>query len=218
MSLVSIPENSKIEWWTNYDYCEDINGDRGFTVSLVGFCSGTSDLLRVVRDVATAKPSHPIAQFVKPLEAVDGTPSHMGLGSLCSTIHSNNDDTWKNAVWNGIRREYWDPAAEWAAKHGLTSALSKGFLFDVALNHGSEVIDELAKKTGKNPKTVGEKAFMMEFMKARAAVITSGDDTTNNGQTDRVDLWKSILQKENMQLKRPLKDLKCYGDTFEITG
>ncbi|TMW69424.1 hypothetical protein Poli38472_001580 [Pythium oligandrum] len=141
MSLVSIAENSKVEWWTNYDYCEDIGDGRGYTMSLVGFCSGTSDLLGVVRDVAKAKASHRIAQFVKPLQAVDGTPSHKGLGSLCSTIHSNNDATWKAAVWGGIRREYWDPATNWAAKHGLTSALSKGFLFDVALNHGAEVVD-----------------------------------------------------------------------------
>jgi chitosanase len=221
MSMVSIAENSNTAWWTNYNYCEDIKDGRGFTVSLVGFCSGTGDLLEVVRDVQRMSPNHPLAQFIPALVKANGSPTHKGLENLCSTIKSSGDSVWKKAVWQGIQREYLSTALDWAAKKKLTSVFSKGFLFDVALNHGASGLDQIAKyvKSGVQPPSNGggEVAYMQAYIQARIYVVQVIDPSTNNGQADRMLMWKSVLDKNNLGLKRPMT-LKCYGDTFTISG
>ncbi|DBA03938.1 TPA: hypothetical protein N0F65_010591, partial [Lagenidium giganteum] len=215
MSLVSIAENSRIEWWENYNYCEDINDGRGFTVSLVGFCSGTGDLLEVMKDVQTQNPDHPLAEFIPALTEVNGSPSHDGIEDLCSSIEENGDEVWRRAVWNGIVREYLTQAIAWANVKKLTTVFSKGFLFDVALNHGVDGLDQIAKyvKNGVKPPSNGgdETTYMQAYIQARIYVVKNVDPSTNNGQPDRMLMWKSILDKKNTKLTRPLKDLVCYA-------
>lgn len=40
LQLIGLPENSTTHWWKNYDYCENIDDDRGFTVTIFGATSG----------------------------------------------------------------------------------------------------------------------------------------------------------------------------------
>ena len=56
MKLVSSAENSSLNWRAQYRYIEDIHDGRGYTAGIIGFCSGTGDMLEVVRAFTRAKP------------------------------------------------------------------------------------------------------------------------------------------------------------------
>jgi chitosanase len=221
MSMVSIPENANTEWWTNYNYCEDIQDGRGFTVSLVGFSSGTGDLLEVVRDVKSMSPNHPLTQFIPALEAAKGSATHKGLASLCSAIKANGDVVWKKAVWLGIQRDSLGPALDWAAKKNLTSVFSKGFFYDVVRHHGVASMDKFAAyvKPGVQPPSNGgdEVAYMQAYIQARIEVERKDlDPSANQDLIGRTLMWKSVLDKNNLGLQRPMT-LTCYGETFTIS-
>jgi chitosanase len=48
MELVSSAENSTLDWGREYGYIEDIGDGNGYTAGLIGFCSGTGDMLEIV--------------------------------------------------------------------------------------------------------------------------------------------------------------------------
>ena len=56
MELVSSAENSSLDWRAQYRYIQDIDDGRGYTGGIIGFCSGTGDMLQVVRRYTRAKP------------------------------------------------------------------------------------------------------------------------------------------------------------------
>src|SRR5215475_7280848 len=56
MELVSSAENSSLDWKAQYKYIEDIHDGRGYTAGIIGFCSGTGDMLDLVRAYAGARP------------------------------------------------------------------------------------------------------------------------------------------------------------------
>jgi hypothetical protein len=221
LSLVSIAENDNTEWWKNYNYCEDIKDGRGMTVSLVGFCSGTSDLLWVFRRLQQINSQHPLLQYLPALVKVDGSSSTSGLQGLASSLtllSGSNTEDWKKAVWDGILYFYWNPAMEFASSKGIQSALGKGFFYDTALNHGAEELPIISKKLKSQPPSAGgdENTWLAEYIAQRQYIITTVDRSTNNGQPDRCILWNSILTNKNTSLSRPINNLVCYGDKFTI--
>jgi Glycosyl hydrolase family 46 len=56
MQMVSSAENSSLDWRAQVGYIEDIDDGRGYTGGLVGFCSGTSDMLAVVNTYTPVDP------------------------------------------------------------------------------------------------------------------------------------------------------------------
>jgi len=218
MSLVSIPENSTTKWWDNYNYCEDIGDGRGMTVSLVGFCSGTSDLLWVFKDLQKLKPDHPLLKYLPVLAKVNGTDNTRGLESLAADLKKYGDSYWRQAVWDGILYFYWNTAINYAAKMGLKTAISKGFLYDLALNHGAEQMSVMGRRVKAPAPIAGgdEKTWLSELISVRQTIITKEDLSTNSGQPDRCIMWNSILKSGNVDLKRPIRNLVCYGEAFTI--
>jgi hypothetical protein len=67
LSLVAIPENSSADWAKQLNYIEDINDGRGFTISIVGLCTGTGGFLQVVQRVAQLDKTHSLVQFLAAL-------------------------------------------------------------------------------------------------------------------------------------------------------
>ncbi|MEO5921220.1 MAG: chitosanase [Pseudolysinimonas sp.] len=57
MSLVSTAENSSTDWRAQYSYIEDIGDGRGYTAGIIGFCSGTGDMLELVRPTRPPSPA-----------------------------------------------------------------------------------------------------------------------------------------------------------------
>src|SRR3954469_14307550 len=81
MELVSSAENSSLNWKAQYTYIEDIGDGRGYTGGIIGFCSGTGDMLGVVQDYTRREPGNPLASYIPALQKVNGTASHTGLGT-----------------------------------------------------------------------------------------------------------------------------------------
>lgn len=59
MQLVSSAENSSLDWKKQYAYIEDIGDGRGYTAGIIGFCSGTGDMLELVRAYTQSVPDNP---------------------------------------------------------------------------------------------------------------------------------------------------------------
>ena len=79
MELVSSAENSSLDWKAHYAYIEDIGDGQGYTAGIIGFCSGTGDMLDLVQAYTAAEPNNPIASYLPALEAVNNSDSHEGL-------------------------------------------------------------------------------------------------------------------------------------------
>ncbi|WP_204018995.1 chitosanase, partial [Sphaerimonospora thailandensis] len=91
MRIVSSAENSSLDWRAQYGYIEDIDDDRGYTAGIVGFCSGTGDMLDLVELYTKRKPRNVLAEYLPALRRVNGSDSHSGLGSKFVKA-------WKRAV------------------------------------------------------------------------------------------------------------------------
>ena len=217
MSLVSVAENGTVKWWKNYSYCEDIKDKRGMTCSLVGFCSGTSDLLWVFEKLNKLFPAHPLLKYLPVLKKVNNTSNTKGLEGLAADLKIHNDAHWKEAVWNGIFNFYFRPAMAFADEIGAQFAISKGHLYDTALNHGANMMNKFAKKVKvPTPKDGGdEKVWLAEFIAVRQHIIQNVDRSTNFGQPDRCIMWNSLLESGNVNLERPIT-VKCYKSKFTV--
>src|SRR5262249_49357827 len=79
MQLVSSAENSSLNWKAQYKYIEDIKDGRGYTAGIIGFCSGTGDMLDLVELYAKRKPGNVLAKYLPALRKVNGSASHKGL-------------------------------------------------------------------------------------------------------------------------------------------
>src|SRR4051812_37084398 len=79
MEIVSAAENSSLDWRAQFAYIEDIDDGRGYTAGIIGFCSGTGDMLELVEAYTDAKPGNVLAKYLPALRSVDGTASHSGL-------------------------------------------------------------------------------------------------------------------------------------------
>jgi len=218
-SLVSIAENSTTSWWDNYTYCEKLKMDgnlSGYTVSIPGFFSRTNDLIWVFQDLQKIKPDHPLLKYLPTLIKVDGTT---GLEDLSADLKKYDDTYWCQAVWDGIIHFYWNTAMTFADKVGCKTAISKGFFYDTAVNHGSEALEKFSRQITVVPTPANggdEIVWIGKFMDIRLQDIVFVDPSTNDGNPERVLMWRSILQKGNTSLDRPLTDLVCYGDIFDI--
>ena len=85
MRLVSSAENSSLNWRAQYRYIEDIRDGRGYTAGIIGFCSGTGDMLEVVQAYTRARPPQPARALHPALKRVNGSDSHAGWGRSSST-------------------------------------------------------------------------------------------------------------------------------------
>ncbi len=121
MELVSRAENSSLNWKAQYKYTEDIGDGRGYTGGIIGFCSGTGDMLDLVNLYVQRKPGNVLAKYVSALTKVNGTDSQKVLDPNFST-------DWKTAAADSVfqqcqnderDRVYLNPAVSQAKKDGL---------------------------------------------------------------------------------------------------
>lgn len=219
-SIVCIAENASTRWWDQYNYCENIGDGRGLTVSIVGFCSGTYDLLWVMNKLKEIKSDHVmVTKYLSTLQRVNGTSNTSGLENFGSDLQRFGDTYWRQAVWEGIIHFYWSTAYKFWVAMGCKSALSMMVFYDTALNHGDIVLQQFANQITniQRPSQGGsESAWLLEFINKRQYNIQYVDRSTNNGQPDRCLMHKQIVSANNMSLTRPINGLRCYGGTYSI--
>ncbi|MGW0859744.1 chitosanase [Streptomyces sp. NPDC002690] len=223
MQLVSSAENSSLDWRDQYKYIEDIGDGRGYTGGIVGFCSGTSDMLGVVELYTERAPGNILAPFLPALREVDGTDSHEGLGSRFTAA-------WEKAaltdpVFRGVQdderdRVYFDPAVKQAKADGL-GTLGQFAYYDALVMHGEGddgasfgSIRSRALGKARPPSEGGDETVYLDaYLDARVWAMRQEEA---HSDTSRVDTAQRVfLRNGNLGLTPPL-DWKVYGDSYHI--
>jgi chitosanase len=222
MELVSSAENSSLDWKAQYKYIEDIGDGRGYTAGIIGFCSGTGDMLELVQHYTDTEPGNPLAKYLPALERDNGSDSHSGLGSaFVSAWKTAAKDTVFQQAQNDERDDvYFNPAVDQAKADGL-GTLGQFIYYDAMVMHGPGDdpvsfggIRKTAMKKAKTPAQGGdETAYLNAYLDARkAAMLTEAahDDTSRVDTEQRV-----FLKAGNLDLDPPLH-WKTYGDSYQI--
>ncbi|MCX5400658.1 chitosanase [Streptomyces sp. NBC_00102] len=224
MELVSSAENSTLDWQDQYDYIEDIHDGRGYTGGIIGFCSGTGDMLDVVERYTKARPENALARFVPALRAVGGTDSHAGLGTPFTEAWTAaaKDSAFRAAQDAVLDEGYFDPAVDRAEKDGL-SALGQFIYYDAYVMHGADdtegtvgftTIRRQALAAADSPAEGGdEEAYLNAFLDARVAAIAKEPSHTDTSRIETAQ--RRFVREGKLQLETPLR-WKVYGESFRI--
>jgi chitosanase len=222
MKLVSSAENSSLDWKAQYRYIEDIGDGRGYTAGIIGFCSGTGDMLDLVQLYADRQPGNVLARYLPALRRVGGTDSHDGLDP-------NFPDDWRKAARDAVfqqaqnderDRVYFNPAVRQGKADGLR-VLGQFAYYDALVMHGDggdptsfSNIRRRALRQARPPAQGGnETTYLDAFLDARVWAMKQEEA---HSDTSRVDTAQRVfLRQGNLDLKPPL-DWKVYGDSFHI--
>ncbi|MEU6532381.1 chitosanase [Streptomyces sp. NPDC046928] len=222
MRLVSSAENSSLDWKAQYRYIEDIGDGRGYTAGIIGFCSGTGDMLDLVELYAARRPGNVLARYLPALRRVDGTDSHDGLDPDYPRdwARAAEDQAFKQAQNDERDRVYFDPAVRQGKADGLR-ALGQFAYYDAIVMHGDggdptsfRSIRRRALDRARPPAEGGdETAYLNAFLDARVWAMRQEEA---HSDTSRVDTAQRVfLRAGNLDLRTPL-DWKVYGDSFHI--
>ncbi|MEW1913602.1 chitosanase [Kitasatospora sp. NPDC085895] len=224
MQIVSSAENSSLDWKAQYKYIEDIGDGRGYTAGIIGFCSGTGDMLDLVEHYTDLKPGNVLAKYLPALRKVNGTDSHSGLGAAFTKdwAAAAKDTVFQKAQNDERDRVYFNPAVQQAKADGLR-ALGQFVYYDAIVMHGPGDssdsfggIRKAAMKKAKTPAQGGDEAtYLNAFLDARKVVMKKEEA---HSDTSRVDTAQRVWVKDrNFDLNTPLK-WKVYGDSYQING
>ncbi|TCC31142.1 chitosanase [Kribbella sindirgiensis] len=222
MQIVCSAENSSLDWKAQYKYIEDIDDGRGYTAGIIGFCSGTHDMLELVELYADRKPGNVLEKYLPALRKVDGSDSHKGLDP-------NYTKDWKTAAKDSVfqkcqnderDRVYFNPAVGRGKSDGLRT-LGQFCYYDAIVMHGDGDdatsfggIRKRALAKAKPPAQGGnETTYLNAFLDARVWAMKQEEA---HSDTSRVDTAQRVfLRNGNFNLNTPL-DWKVYGDPYHI--
>ncbi|BBH70634.1 hypothetical protein ACTI_73190 [Actinoplanes sp. OR16] len=218
MQIVSAAENSSLDWRAQFSYIQDIDDGRGYTAGIIGFCSGTGDMLELVEAYTAAKPSNVLATYLPALRRVNGTASHAGLDP-------NFTRDWRTAAADPVfqaaqeserDRVYFNPSVRDGKSDGVR-ALGQFAYYDASVVHGYSGMRSIRSRAlarAKPPAQGGdERAWLNAFLDERVVEMkkeAAHDDVTRIDTAQRV-----FLNNGNFDLNTPL-DFKVYGDPFHI--
>jgi chitosanase len=218
LELVSSAENSTLSWRRSFSYIEDINDGRGYTAGIVGFCSGTSDMLEVVTEYTKRKPVNVLARYLPALRTVDGSDSHAGLdpGFPAAWRTAARDPIFQKVQEDARDWMYFNPSVRMARLDGLR-ALGQFAYFDAAVMHGVSGLQGIraaALRSARTPAQGGDElAYLNAFLNARVAEMRSEEA---HSDTTRVDTaQRQFLRRSNLDLSAPLT-WSVYGDAYRI--
>ncbi|WP_267881381.1 MULTISPECIES: chitosanase [unclassified Streptomyces] len=222
MQLVSSAENSSLDWKAQYKYIEDIGDGRGYTGGIIGFTSGTHDMLELVELYTQRKPDNVLAKYLPALRKVDGSDSHDGLDPDYPEDWRTaaQDPDFRKAQDDERDRVYFDPAVEQGKADGV-GVLGQFAYYDALVMHGSgddpasfPNIRRRALAEAKPPAQGGdEKTYLNAFLDAR---VWAMKQEKAHSDTSRVDTEQRVfLGNGNLDLHTPL-DWKVYGESYHI--
>jgi chitosanase len=216
LQLVSSAENSTLNWRGEFGYLEDIGDGRGYTGGIVGFCSGTSDMLALVTEYTRRVPGNKLARYLPALRAVDGSDSHAGLdpGFPAAWKAAAADPMFQRTQEDERDRMYFDPAVALASADRVR-ALGQFAYYDAAVMHGQSGLRAIradAMRKARTPKQGGdETVWLNAFLDARVKEMrteAAHSDVTRVETAQRV-----FLRASNLDLNGPLS-WRVYGDSF----
>ncbi|WP_315974651.1 lectin [Micromonospora sp. MA102] len=218
MQIVSAAENSSLDWRAQFSYIEDIGDGRGYTAGIIGFCSGTGDMLELVEAYTRTKPGNVLAAYLPALRSVNGSDSHAGLDP-------NFPRDWRTAATDPVFRAaqeaerdrvYFNPSVRDGKTDGVR-ALGQFAYYDAAVMHGYEGMRAIRSRTltrAKPPAQGGdERTWLHAFLDERVAEMRKEEA---HSDTSRVDTAQRVfLNNGNFDLNTPLV-FAVYGDQYRI--
>ncbi|MFF1302735.1 chitosanase [Streptomyces sp. NPDC058307] len=220
--LVASAENSTLDWRSAYSYIEDIGDGQGYTAGIIGFCTGTSDLLSLVEDYTKAHPDNGLARYLPALRAVDGTESHEGLdpGFTAAWRAEAQVPAFRRAQDTARDRVYFDPAVRLAELDGL-GPLGQFVYYDAMVFHGPGTsptgfygLRAHALEKSDSPTEGGsEKAYLDTFLDIREDAMRTRDPDIDTTRVDTAQ--RRFLNDGNLDLRTPL-EWQVYGETFRV--
>ncbi|MEU6846255.1 chitosanase [Streptomyces sp. NPDC046716] len=220
--IVASAENSTLDWHSAYGYIEDIGDGQGYTAGIIGFCTGTHDLLTLVERYTKKHPDNGLARYLPALRKVDGTDSHDGLdpGFTAAWKSEAGRQAFRDAQDDERDRVYFDPAVRLAKLDGL-GTLGQFIYYDAMVFHGPGTgptsfygLREATLGEADTPSQGGKEAAYLDIFLdlRRKAMLTkkAGLDTS------RVDTaQRRFLYDGNLSLKTPLT-WQVYGETYRV--
>jgi hypothetical protein len=139
-----------------------------------------------------------------------------GLENLGKDIVNMGDDKeWQRAVWKIYIHMYWTFANDFSNKTGsaatrpgpkMTLPVTRGFVVDVAINHGPDLSSFMPiLRKMRNKSEPDELRWCLDFCEARRQLLKAGYQSLDtSGTGDRCILWSDIIKSGNVRLKRPM--------------
>ncbi|MEH0422479.1 chitosanase [Streptomyces sp. B21-083] len=221
--LVASAENGTLDWRSAYGYVEDIGDGQGYTAGIIGFCTGTHDLLALVEDYTKKHPDNALAPYLPALREVDGTDSHRGLdpGFPAAWKQESKVAAFREAQDAKRDNAYFVPALRLAVRDGL-GLLGQFVYYDAMVYHGPGSdrfsmggIRAAALRKADSPAEGGdEKAYLSAFLDARRTAMLTKRPGVNTSRVDTAQ--RRFLDEGNLDLRPPL-EWKVYGDTYKVS-
>ncbi|MDX2541276.1 chitosanase [Streptomyces sp. WI04-05B] len=220
--IVASAENGTLDWRSAYGYVEDIGDGQGYTAGVIGFCTGTHDLLTLVEDYTRKHPDNALAPYLPALREVDGTDSHEGLdpGFPAAWKQESKVAAFRDAQDEKRDDGYFAPALRLAVRDGL-GLLGQFVYYDAMVYHGPGSdrfslggIRAAALRAAASPAEGGdEKAYLNAFLDARRTAMLTKRPGVNTSRVDTAQ--RRFLDEGNLDLRTPL-EWKVYGDTYKV--
>ncbi|MFR0351979.1 chitosanase [Streptomyces sediminimaris] len=220
--LVASAENSTLDWRSAYGYIEDIGDGQGYTAGVIGFCTGTHDLLTLVERYTRTHPGNGLARYLPALRRVDGTDSHEGLdpGFTAAWKAEARLPAFRRAQDEERDRVYFNPAVRLAKLDGL-GTLGQFIYYDALVFHGPGTgpnsfygLRERAMREADIPSQGGsEKAYLDIFLDVRRKAMKAKKADIDTSRIDTAQ--RQFLYDGNLGLKTPLT-WKVYGETYRV--
>ncbi|MFK4852665.1 chitosanase [Microbacterium sp. ZW T6_19] len=216
--IITSAENSSLNWYDQYSYIEPYPDGRGLTGGIVGFTSGTHDMLVLVQNYTKKHPANRLAKWIDELEQVDGTDETAPLGEayMADWRAEGAVPAFQQAQRDEVTVQYFDPAVDLAIADGL-GALGQFAYYDAAVVHGFSGLQDVrseAKKSATTPASGGSQTtYLNAFLDARVIEMQkeeAHEDVSRIENAQRV--W---LDAGNLDLDTPL-NWSVYGDPYSI--
>ena len=220
--IVSSAENSSLDFKAQYAFIKDIGDGRGYTAGVIGFTSGTGDMLEVVKRYLALKPiNNPLAKYLPALERVNGTASHKGLGKKFVNAWrlAARDEEMVLAQDSVLDAMYYNPALYYAEKDGL-STLGAFIYYDALVVHGPGDdedsfggIRQSALASFRPPSQGGDETeWLAAFLAARTVIMKK---EAAHEDLSRIIAQQKFISENNWQMMLPMQ-WEMYGDRFEL--
>ena len=220
--IVSSAENSSLDFKAQYAFIKDIDDGRGYTAGVIGFTSGTGDMLEVVKRYVALKPvNNPLQKYLPALEKVNGTPSHKGLGKkfVKAWKLAAKDNEMLMAQDSVLDAMYYNTALYYAEKDGL-STLGTFVYYDALVVHGPGDDEDSfggirqAALSSHRPPSLGgnETEWLSAFLSARTIIMKK---EAAHEDLSRIIAQQKFLSEKNFGMTLPMQ-WEMYGDKFEL--
>ena len=229
LRITSTAENSTTNWTTAYSYIEDIRDGRGLTAGIVGWCSGTGDMLVLVQYASQQTPGNLLEKWIPKLQQIMAAAYSQRPSLSNSLLGSAFIADWKSAAqqpWfqraqrDERDRVYWSPAKAQQVKDGVGN-LGLTILYDISVNHGPGSDAEsfggivaAAAAQAKPPSQGGvERNYLLALCDKRDAVLRSWGDYQPNGRSGAL----RTLVNNQLAFTFPIT-WSMYGSSYSIAS